>query len=90
MLLLTPSVSGLFKWRQFEPEVILLAVGWYLRFSLSYRDVEELLAGCYRDNPAAHLGFFTDILNGFRVFYHYRLVRTRRNHAEKQSEHCDE
>jgi hypothetical protein len=24
--------------------VILLAVGWYLRFSLSYRDVEELLA----------------------------------------------
>src|SRR5580693_8266516 len=44
MLLLTSSVCGLFKWRQFEPEVILLAVGWYLRFSLSYRDVEELLA----------------------------------------------
>jgi transposase, IS6 family len=41
---LVPSISGLFKWRQFEPEVILLAVGWYLRFSLSYRDVEELLA----------------------------------------------
>ena len=39
-----PSISGLFKWRQFEPEVILLAVGWYLRFSLSYRNVEELLA----------------------------------------------
>ena len=38
------SVAGLFKWRQFEPEVILLAVGWYLRFSLSYRDVEALLA----------------------------------------------
>src|SRR5271165_877966 len=32
MLLLASSVSGLFKWRQFEPEVILLAVGWYLRF----------------------------------------------------------
>jgi transposase-like protein len=44
MLLLTPSVSSLFKWRQFEPEMILLAIGWYLRFSLSYRDVEELLA----------------------------------------------
>jgi transposase-like protein len=36
-MLLVPSISGLFKWRQFEPEVILLAVGWYLRFSLSYR-----------------------------------------------------
>jgi hypothetical protein len=43
MLLLASSVCGPFKWRQFEPEVILLAVGWYLRFSLSYRDVEELL-----------------------------------------------
>ena len=42
-MVLAPSVAGLFKWRQFEPEVILLAVGWYLRFSLAYRDVEELL-----------------------------------------------
>jgi IS6 family transposase len=40
---LVSTVSGLFNWRQFEPEVILLAIGWYLRFSLSYRDVEELL-----------------------------------------------
>jgi hypothetical protein len=31
-MVLAPSVAGLFKWRQFEPEVILLAVGWYLRF----------------------------------------------------------
>jgi transposase-like protein len=44
MLLLASLVCGLFKCRQFEPEVILLAVGWYLRFSLSYRDVEELHA----------------------------------------------
>ena len=34
----------LFKWRHFEPAIIICAVGWYLRFSLSYRDVEELLA----------------------------------------------
>ncbi len=43
-MVLASSVAGLFKWRQFEPEVILLAVGWYLHFYLSYRDVEELLA----------------------------------------------
>src|ERR1700735_1460685 len=43
-MLLAPSISGLFKWRQFEPEVILLAVGWYLRSVLSYREMEELLA----------------------------------------------
>ena len=29
---------------RFPPEVIMLAVGWYLRYGLSYRDVEELLA----------------------------------------------
>jgi transposase-like protein len=28
----------------FSPDVIVLAVRWYLRFALSYRDVEELLA----------------------------------------------
>src|SRR5260221_11592353 len=53
MLLLASSVCGLFKWRQFEPEVILLAVGWYSRFSLSSRDVEELLAE--RDLHADHV-----------------------------------
>jgi hypothetical protein len=41
-----PGIFGLcsIQVATFEPEVILLAVGWYLRFSLSYRDVEELLA----------------------------------------------
>jgi transposase-like protein len=28
---------------RFPPEVIVVAVRWYLRFHLSYRDVEELL-----------------------------------------------
>src|SRR5712692_3666957 len=34
---------AIFKWRQSEPAPILCAVRWYLRYSLSYRDVEELL-----------------------------------------------
>ena len=42
----------LFKWRHFEPEIIICAVRWYLRFSLSYRDVEELLVE--RGLPADH------------------------------------
>jgi transposase, IS6 family len=29
---------------RFPPEVITVAVRWYLRYALSYRDVEELLA----------------------------------------------
>lgn len=34
----------IFKWRQTAPALILCAVRWYLRYSLSLRDVEELLA----------------------------------------------
>ena len=34
---------AIFKWRQTAPELILCAVRWYLRYSLSFRDVEELL-----------------------------------------------
>ena len=35
---------AILKWRQTEPELILCGVRWYLRYSLSYRDVEELLS----------------------------------------------
>jgi transposase-like protein len=44
--------QALLKWRHFEPEIIICAVRWDLRFSLSYRDVEELLLK--RDRPADH------------------------------------
>ena len=36
--------SSAFAGFQFPPEVILLAVRWYLRYGLSYRDLEELMA----------------------------------------------
>ena len=32
-----------FKWRHFEKEIILLSVRWYLRYALSYRDLEEMM-----------------------------------------------
>ena len=37
------SDLSLFKWRHFQADIILCAVRWYLRYALSYRDVEELL-----------------------------------------------
>jgi hypothetical protein len=36
--------SSAFKGFRFPAEIIVLALRWYLRFGLSYRDVEELLA----------------------------------------------
>jgi transposase, IS6 family len=37
------SQSSLFKWRHVEAEMILLCVRWYLRYSLSSRDLEEMM-----------------------------------------------
>ena len=34
----------LFKGRHFDAEIIVLCVRWYLRFSLSFRDLEEMMA----------------------------------------------
>jgi transposase-like protein len=34
----------LFRKRKFEPEVIVTCVRWHLRFSLSLRDLKELMA----------------------------------------------
>jgi transposase, IS6 family len=35
--------SKLFRWRHFEAEMIWLCVRWYLRYSLSSRDLEEMM-----------------------------------------------
>src|SRR5436305_9284891 len=39
-----PVPPSSFAGFRFPPEVITVAVRWYLRYGLSYRDVEELLA----------------------------------------------
>jgi IS6 family transposase len=41
---LAPIARSAFAGFCFPPDLIVLAVRWYLRFGLSYRDVEELLA----------------------------------------------
>ena len=37
------SKSNPFKWRHYEPEIILLCVRWYLTYPLSYRQVAEMV-----------------------------------------------
>ena len=39
-----PATRSSFAGFRFPPDVIVVAVRWYLRFGLSYRDVGELLA----------------------------------------------
>ena len=35
--------QDLFKWKQFEKEIILLCVRWYLKYPLSYRNLVEMM-----------------------------------------------
>lgn len=35
--------SSPFKWRHYEPEIILLCVRWYLRYQLSYRYLKKMM-----------------------------------------------
>ncbi len=37
------ATQDLFKWRHFLPDVIMLNVRWYCRYSLSYRDLKEMM-----------------------------------------------
>ncbi len=37
------DTSTPFKWRHFQADIILLCVRWYLRYPLSYRDLEEMM-----------------------------------------------
>ena len=47
-------MKNYFKGRHFQKDIILVAVGYYLRFSLSYRDLVEIL----RDRGiAVHQGY---------------------------------
>jgi transposase, IS6 family len=40
------DTSSPFKWRHFQADIMLLCVHWYLRYySLSYRDLEEIMLG---------------------------------------------
>ncbi|MGX0714390.1 transposase-like protein [Staphylococcus simulans] len=35
-----------FRYKQFNKDVITVAVGYYLRYALSYRDISEILREC--------------------------------------------
>src|SRR3981081_3326905 len=60
-----------FKWRHFPADIILLCVGGYLRYSLSYRDLEEMML-----ERGLHVGHTTI----YRWVQHYAPELDRRCH----------
>lgn len=51
-----------FKWPHYAPDVILLCVRWYCRYSLSYRDLEEIMRE--RGLSVDHVTVFRWVLAG--------------------------
>ncbi|MGX5576292.1 IS6 family transposase, partial [Bacillus toyonensis] len=33
----------IFKWKHYQPDIVLLTVRWYLRYNLSFRDLVEMM-----------------------------------------------
>ena len=59
------DTSTPFKWRHFQAEIILLCVRWYLRYPLSYRDLEEMMCerGLHIDHTRSTAGCSITHLN---------------------------
>ena len=57
-------MENYFKGRHFQKDIILVAVGYYFRFSLSYRDVVEIL----RDRGMAVMAFLVNIIKNIGYF----------------------
>jgi len=65
--------SVLFRGRHFEDVIIILCVRWYLRYSLSYRDLEEMMG---------ERGLSVDHVTVWRWVQHYAPVLNQRLRRE--------
>jgi IS6 family transposase len=76
---------ALFRKRQFEPIVIVTCVRWYLRFSLSLRDVQELMAERGLSLSHSSIGRWTQV-------YGPEVLRRLSGHVKRKSStwHMDE
>src|SRR5580765_2632473 len=58
-----------FKWRHFQPEILLLCIRWYLRYALSYRDLEAMML---------ERGLHVDHTTMYRWVQHYAPEQEKR------------
>jgi len=65
-----------FKWRHFEKDMILMSIRWYIAYSLSYRNIEELMAE--RGVKVDH-----STVNRWVIAYSQRLEAAFQRHHKK-------
>ena len=64
-----------FKGKQFKKDVIIVAVGYYLRYNLSYREVQELLYD--REINVCHTTIYRWVQEYSKVLYHLWKKKNR-------------
>ena len=62
-------MANLFKWKHFESNIILLCVRWYLKYPLSFRNLEEMMA---------ERGLSVDHTTIMRWVHQYSIIINRR------------
>jgi transposase, IS6 family len=70
------SQPKLFKYRHYQAEIILLCLRWYLRYSLSYRDLEEMMA---------ERGLSVDHTTIYRWVQHYAPILEKKCRSKLKS-----
>ena len=70
----------IFKWKHFESHIILLCVRWYLKYPLSYRDLEEMMSE--RGLSVAH----TTIMRWVHQYSSIYIYRKVRKHLRKTND----
>ena len=68
-----------FKWRHYQPEIIILNVRWYLRYALSYRDLEEMM--CERGLSVDHTTIYRWVKS-----YGPKIDQRLRSHLKKSND----
>jgi IS6 family transposase len=59
---------ALFRGRHFEDVIMMLCVRWYLRYSLSYRDLEEMMAEHFASAPSSRAPASESFLAGGQTY----------------------
>jgi len=72
-------VENPFKWRHYQGDIILTSVRWYLRYALSYRDLEEMMT---------ERGLTLDHTTIYRWVQHYapEIDQRSRPHLKKSND----
>jgi IS6 family transposase len=73
---MSQSRPTLFKYRHYQAEIILLFVRRYLRYSLSYRNLEEMI------EMMMERGLSVDHTTIYRWVQHYAPILERKSDAE--------